>query len=668
MKLRFSSVALASVFLSSQQDQLVTAFAPSVHRHQHRQLDTGKGLDGSYNNVQAFRRHRISVSLASPSDVDTDIATAPISLDDQPRRPRPAYVPGKIDDPDYVRIFDTTLRDGEQSPGATLTTTEKLDIARKLAKLGVDVIEAGFPIASPDDFNAVKSIADSVGNEVFDDGYVPVICGLSRANPKDVERAWDAVKGAKLPRIHTFIATSPIHMESKLKKTPDEVVEIAVNAVKTAKNLGCNDIEFSPEDAGRSEPEFLYRILSEVIEAGATTLNIPDTTGWNMPWEFGELISRLRENVKGADSVIFSTHCQNDLGLATANSLAGAKNGARQLECTINGIGERAGNASLEEVVMSLILKGGTHFGGGPGTGVLYTAINPVHITSTSKMVSEYTGMACQPHKAIVGANAFQHESGIHQDGMIKNKETYEIMSPESIGLMRGDSQSGAGIVLGKHSGRNAVSTRLQELGYDLDSEKLNAVFSRFKEIAERKKGGMEDEDLEALVSDQAGLSNLLWTVTGLQVATGMSGIPTATVKLLGPDGVERFTATTGTGPVDAVFKAIDQITGVSVELENYSMVGVNEGIEAIASTRVVLCPNFSSSAAPLHSQLGRKERRFYGSGSDTDIVVSSARAYISAVNKFLNWNKRQVGDNAGTTTGGIGGAIPTSSGKVVQL
>jgi 2-isopropylmalate synthase len=499
------------------------------------------------------------------------------------RRPRPVYIPGEISDPDYVRIFDTTLRDGEQSPGATLTSDEKLEIARKLAKLGVDIIEAGFPIASPDDFQAVKNIADQVGNEVFEDGYVPVICGLSRANPKDIERAWDAVKGAIRPRIHTFIATSKIHMESKLNKTPDEVVEIAVNAVKFAKSLGCDDIEFSPEDAGRSDPEFLYRILSEVIAVGATTLNIPDTTGWNMPWEFGGLIKSLRENVKGADKVIFSTHCQNDLGLATANSLAGALNGARQLECTINGIGERAGNASLEEVVMSLALKGDTDFSGGPGTGRLYTAINSVHISPTSKMVSEYTGMICQPHKAIVGANAFKHESGIHQDGMIKNKSTYEIMTPESIGLMRGDGESGAGIVLGKHSGRNAISTRLKELGYDLEPAKLNAVFARFKEVAEKRKGGLEDDDLESLVLDQAGNINSMWNVTGLQVSTGMHGIPTATVKMRGPDMIERYVASTGTGPVDAVYKAIDQIMGISVDLESYSLTAVTEGIEVCA-------------------------------------------------------------------------------------
>jgi 2-isopropylmalate synthase len=524
--------------------------------------------------VARVRGNIPTTALSSSMSVDPAIAEL------YKRRPRPEYIPGRIDDPDYVRIFDTTLRDGEQSPGATLTSSEKLEIARNLAKLGVDIIEAGFPIASPDDFAGVKQIADVVGNEVFEDGYVPVIAGLSRANEKDIARAWDAVKGAVRPRIHTFIATSEIHMRSKLNKTPDEVVAIAVNAVKFAKSLGCNDIEFSPEDAGRSDPEFLYRILAEVIDAGATTLNIPDTTGWNMPWEFGELIKKLRENVRGAENVVFSTHCQNDLGLATANSLSGALNGARQLECTINGIGERAGNASLEEVVMSLALKGDEQFKGGPGTGKLYTAINPVYITPTSKMVSEYTGMKCQPHKAIVGANAFQHESGIHQDGMIKDKSTYEIMTPESIGLMRGESQSGAGIVLGKHSGRNAVGTRLRELGYDLDLEKLNAVFARFKEVAEKKKGGLDDDDLESLVSDQSGSMNELWKLTGLQATTGLSGIPTATVKLMGPDGVERYVSSTGTGPVDAVYKAIDQIMGVEVTLESYAMNSVNEGIE----------------------------------------------------------------------------------------
>mmetsp|Transcript_18897 Transcript_18897/g.29119 ORF Transcript_18897/g.29119 Transcript_18897/m.29119 type:complete len:601 (-) Transcript_18897:1462-3264(-) len=581
------------------------------------------------------------------------MSTAPAIAELYKRKSRPEYIPGRIDDPDYVRIFDTTLRDGEQSPGATLTSSEKLEIARNLAKLGVDIIEAGFPIASPDDFAGVKQIADVVGNEVFEDGYVPVIAGLSRANEKDIARAWDAVKGAIRPRIHTFIATSEIHMRSKLNKTPDEVVAIAVNAVKYAKSLGCDDIEFSPEDAGRSDPEFLYRILAETIDAGATTLNIPDTTGWNMPWEFGELIKKLRENVRGAENVIFSTHCQNDLGLATANSLSGALNGARQLECTINGIGERAGNASLEEIVMALALKGDEQFVGGPGTGKLFTAINPVYITPTSKMVAEYTGMKCQPHKAIVGANAFQHESGIHQDGMIKDKSTYEIMTPESIGLMRGESQSGAGIVLGKHSGRNAVGTRLRELGYDLDLDKLNAVFARFKEVAEKKKGGLDDDDLESLVSDQSGSMNELWKVTGLQATTGLSGIPTATVKLMGPDGVERYVSSTGTGPVDAVYKAIDQIIGVEVTLESYAMNSVNEGIEALASTRVVVVPTMDgpNDSAVMDAQTSQlREKKFSGSGSDTDIITSSARAYVSALNKLLTWKMRRMANGADQT------------------
>ena len=604
---------------------------------------------------------RVRGSVIPTTALSSSLSADPAIAELYKRRSRPEYIPGRIDDPDYVRIFDTTLRDGEQSPGATLTSSEKLEIARNLAKLGVDIIEAGFPIASPDDFAAVKQIADKVGNEVFEDGYVPVIAGLSRANEKDIARAWDAVKGAVRPRIHTFIATSDIHMKSKLNKTPDEVVDIAVNAVKFAKSLGCNDIEFSPEDAGRSDPEFLYRILAEVIDAGATTLNIPDTTGWNMPWEFGELIKKLRENVRGAENVVFSTHCQNDLGLATANSLSGALNGARQLECTINGIGERAGNASLEEIVMSLALKGNEQFQGGPGTGKLYTAINPVYITPTSKMVAEYTGMKCQPHKAIVGANAFQHESGIHQDGMIKDKSTYEIMTPESIGLMRGESQSGAGIVLGKHSGRNAVGTRLRELGYDLDIDKLNAVFARFKEVAEKKKGGLDDDDLESLVSDQAGAMNELWRVTGLQATTGLSGIPTATVKMMGPDGVERYVSSTGTGPVDAVYKAIDQIMGVDVVLESYSMNSVNEGIEALASTRVVIVPaiNGPNDSAVMDAQTSQlREKKFSGSGSDTDIITSSARAYVSALNKLLTWKMRRMTNDSSSDATGTNGAV----------
>lgn len=350
-------------------------------------------------------------------------------------------MPNRISDPAYVRIFDTTLRDGEQSPGASLTSKEKLDIARQLVKLGVDIIEAGFPAASKDDFEAVKTIAKEVGNAVDSDGYVPVICGLSRCNENDIRTAWEAVKYAKRSRIHTFIATSPIHMEYKLRKSKEQVIEIARNMVKFARSLGCDDVEFSPEDAGRSEREFLYQILGEVIKAGATTLNIPDTVGYTVPREFGQLIADIKANTPGIENVIISTHCQNDLGLSTANTIAGACAGARQLEVTINGIGERAGNASLEEVVMTLKCRGAQELGG------LHTGINPRHILMTSKMVEEYTGLHVQPHKAIVGANAFAHESGIHQDGMLKHKETYEIIAPEDIGLERANE---AGIVLGK--------------------------------------------------------------------------------------------------------------------------------------------------------------------------------------------------------------------------
>ena len=385
-----------------------------------------------------------------------------------------------------------------------------------------------------------------------------------------------------------------------------------------------------------------------------------------MPWEFGGFIQHLKTTVVGADNVIFSTHCHNDLGLSTANSLSGAMNGARQVECTVNGIGERAGNAALEEIVMAIALKGGgggtesqfkmngpggkvTHF----GTGNLHTGINNVHITGASRMVAEYTGMQCQPHKAIVGVNAFKHESGIHQDGMIKNKATYEIMTPESIGLMRGESNSGAGIVLGKHSGRNAVATRLKEMGYVLDKEKLNAVFVRFKEVAEKKKGGLEDDELEALVSDTAYTQHteIFWTLKDLQVTTGMNHcIPTATVTMLGPDGITKYTATTGTGPVDAVYKAIDNLVGLRVHLDDYGMQAVNEGIDALATTRVSISPADTSkhhavTGATLDAQSGdMSAKKFSGSGSDQDVVVSSARAYTSAINKLLAWNKRRAG------------------------
>jgi len=553
------------------------------------------------------------------------------------RAPRPAYVPGVISDGNYVRVFDTTLRDGEQSPGATLTSREKLDIATSLAKLGVDIIEAGFPIASPDDLEAVRNIAKKVGNEVFPDGYVPVICGLSRANKKDIDAAWEGVRYALRPRIHTFIATSSIHMESKLRKTPDEVVDIAVAAVKYARSLGCVDVEFSPEDAGRSDPKFLYRILSAVVEAGATTLNIPDTVGFCLPDEFGQLIAGIKENVKGVENVVISTHCQNDLGLSTANSLAGVANGARQVECTINGIGERAGNASLEEVVMAIYMRGQARLMGA------YTGINPVYIYPSSQMVKNYSGMAIQPHKAIVGANAFAHESGIHQDGMLKNKLTYEIIAPETIGYFRGDGD--VGVVMGKHSGRHALSSKLKQLGVPMEGAELDAMFTRFKLVAETKLGGVNDDELLAIVRDGESVSDPAWSLDSVQVVCGTMGLPTATVKMIAKDGTAHISCVVGTGPVDAAFKAIDALVGLEVDLTEYRVTAVTAGINALAETTVAIKPKegsaqkVGSSVFKTNLQTGEKGlRTFTATGADTDIVVSSARAYVIALNRMVEY------------------------------
>ena len=553
------------------------------------------------------------------------------------RKPRPKYVPGVISDPEYVRIFDTTLRDGEQSPGATMTSKEKLDIARQLAKLGVDIIEAGFPNASPDDLAAVRAIAQEVGTAVDEDGYVPVICGLSRAVKGDIDAAWEGVRHALRPRIHTFIATSAIHMEYQLKKTPDQVLEQAVEAVKYARSLGCDDVEFSPMDAGRSDPEFLYRVLNACVDAGATTINIPDTTGWNLPSEFGALIAGIKANVACEGRCVISTHCQNDLGLSTANSLAGVAAGARQVECTINGIGERAGNASLEEVAMAMLLRGQAHLGGA------WHALNPVHIMVTSRMVADFTGMAVQPHKAIVGANAFAHESGIHQDGMLKNASTYEIMAPETIGLFRASGD--VGVVMGKLSGRNALKTKLVAMGYDLAPAALDDVFKRFKRVAETRSGSFADEDLLALVADEVHQPEALWALEDLQVVCGTMGLPTATVKMRGPDGGLRVTSAVGTGPVDAAYKAVDAIVGVPVSLVEYSVNAVTAGIDALATTRVQIAPTEatnqtaagSGGGGVVNAQTGAvMSRTFSGSGTDEDIVCSSTRAYVSALNKLL--------------------------------
>lgn len=524
--------------------------------------------------------------------------------------------------------------------------------------VGVDIIEAGFPVASPDDFEAVRSIAMDVGKDIDEDGYVPVICGLSRTREKDLYTAWDAVRHAERPRVHTFIATSEIHMKYKLKMTPDQVIENAVNAVKYLRSLGCEDIEFSPEDAGRSDRTFLYEILGEVIKAGATTLNIPDTTGWNLPHEFQSLISNIRANTPGAENVIISTHCQNDLGLSTANSLAGAMGGARQIECTINGIGERAGNASLEEVVMAIALRGEEQMNG------LWTGIRPVHISSTSKMVSEYSGMLVQPHKAIVGANAFAHESGIHQDGMLKHRDTYEIMTPETIGLHRAADE--AGIVLGKHSGRNALGTRLKQLGYELKEKELNDVFKSFKELADSKKS-ITDDDLLTLAGIELYQPESIWSLESTQVVCGSSPVPTATVRMTGPDGITRTATALGTGPVDAIYKSIDKLVRVPAELVDYNMNSVTEGIEALAKTRVTIRPagNLAERGYVTSAQGSYSKRTFNGSGADVDVVVSSARAYVSALNKMISFLSRQ--DSLAIPDNDIRETTETSTGTSVH-
>jgi len=502
-------------------------------------------------------------------------------------------------DKDKLIIFDTTLRDGEQSPGASMTREEKIRIAKALERMRVDVIEAGFPIASPGDFDAVQAVARSIKDST--------VCGLARALDKDIDRAGEALKDAASARIHTFIATSPIHMERKLRMTPDQVVEQAIKAVKRARKYTDN-VEFSAEDAGRSEIDFLCRIFEAVIDAGATTINIPDTVGYNMPEQFGALVGKVIGGTPNADKAVFSVHCHNDLGLAVANSLSAVLHGARQVECTINGLGERAGNASLEEVAMAVRTRQDVF--------PCNVDLDTTHIVSTSRLVSGITGFAVQPNKAIVGANAFAHESGIHQDGVLKHRETYEIMRAEDVGW------SANRMVLGKHSGRNAFRSRLQELGMDFESdEALNDAFARFKELAD-KKHEIFDEDLQALVTDASldSTVNERLKLIYLHVCSETGEVPRAKISLW-VDGEEKQGEATGGGPVDAALKAVDSIVNSGTELLLYSVNNITTGTDSQGEVTV---------------RIEKAGRIVNGQGADTDIVIASAKAYLNALNKIM--------------------------------
>jgi 2-isopropylmalate synthase len=504
---------------------------------------------------------------------------------------------------DQLIIFDTTLRDGEQSPGASMTREEKVRIARQLERMRVDIIEAGFPAASNGDFEAVKSVAEAIREST--------VCGLARAVERDIDRAAEAIRPAPRRRIHTFIATSPIHMQNKLRMTPDQVLERAVWAVQRARQY-TDDVEFSPEDAGRSEIDFLCRVLEAVIAAGARTVNIPDTVGYNLPHQFGGLIKTLRERIPNADQAVFSVHCHNDLGLAVANSLSAVLNGARQVECTINGLGERAGNAALEEIVMAVRTRRDLFS--------CETQIDTTQIVPASRLVAGITGFPVQPNKAIVGANAFAHESGIHQDGVIKKRETYEIMRAEDVGWTANR------MVLGKHSGRNAFKQRLKELSIDFKTEQeLNSAFERFKDLAD-KKHEIFDEDLQALVTvENLEAENEHYRLVSLRVCSQTGETPHAEVTLA-VDGGEHARSADGGGPVDAAFRAIDGIIGSGAQLLLYSVSNITSGTDAQGEVTV---------------RLERGGRIVNGQGADTDIVIASAKAYLNALNKLVGAPER---------------------------
>ena len=514
-------------------------------------------------------------------------------------------------DPGRVLIFDTTLRDGEQSPGASLNLEEKLAIAQQLARLGVDVIEAGFPFASHGDFAAVQRIAQQVGGE-----NGPIICGLARASRGDIKACADAVAPAPNRRIHTFIATSDIHLEHKLRKSRKDVLGIVPEMVAYARSF-VDDVEFSCEDAGRSDPEFLYEVIEAAIAAGASTVNIPDTVGYTTPSEFGSLIAGINQHVPNIDDAVISVHGHNDLGLAVANFLEAVKSGARQLECTVNGIGERAGNAALEELVMAMHVRRryfNPFFGREEDSPTPLTGIRTEEITKTSRLVSNLTGMVVQPNKAIVGANAFAHESGIHQDGVLKNRLTYEIVDARTVGL------SDNRISLGKLSGRSAVRARLEELGYDLSREDLDDAFARFKDLADRKRE-ITDRDLESIVSVQVQQPDAKYQLKLVQVSCGSSLQPTATVTLADENGLEQTAASVGTGPVDAVCRSLNELAGEPNELVEFSVKSVTEGIDAMGDVTI---------------RLRRDGQLYSGHSAHTDVVVAAAEAFVNALNRLV--------------------------------
>jgi len=515
-----------------------------------------------------------------------------------------------VSESDRVRIFDTTLRDGEQSPGVSLSATEKVEIARWLVRMGVDVIEAGFPAASHEERLAVEHVAREVGRGNGKQP-MPTLCALARATDADIDTAWEAIRLAERPCIHTFLAASNIHLEYKLRMTRSQALARTRAAVARAKAY-CDLVQFSPEDASRADVDFLCQMVTAAIEAGATRINIPDTVGYSTPDEFGKLVERIVALVPSDGSVLISVHCHNDLGMATANTLAGLQAGARQAEVTINGIGERAGNTALEEVVMALVTRY-EHYG-------LTTQIDATRIARASRMVSHYTGLPVQPNKAIVGANAFAHESGIHQDGVLKHQATYEIMRPEMVGFV--DSN----LVLGKHSGRHAFAGHIEKLGYQISAIQLEEAFDRFKGLANRKRE-VGDADVEALIADLVHRSDVGYRLIDLQVVAGRPGLSTATVRLLSPDEREQIHASVGTGPVDAIYRAINAIIQVPNRLEEFRIHAITEGIDAQGAVSV----RISTDGSPM---------RVGGYGTDSDILAASALAYINALNRLM---ERQV-------------------------